>query len=296
MGKQKGKRTRGAVVALAALLALALAPASASAVAPAFCKGRMVRDDARPLRHMPGEHPPPEGELPFGPRNLSMYALNFGAKVVLDGSHLGYRFAAKGGNARVLHLNWDVRAVLKRVDRRGRVLGLDGAVHRRLGEVEGLEDLQFSFPAHPGLYEVDISFQTLAGRKLASYSEHFRVVPRRVKLRVAVSGDTFKAGETAYARVLNLGTVPAILRPSLPVDREEGGAWIRVAEPPVSKESIEEFRWTVGGGQASPCVAFQIPVDAAPGSYRFTSSALVFGQAVHRRTLIGAFEISTPAP
>jgi hypothetical protein len=291
-----GKRTRSTALGLCALLVLALAPASSSAAVPAFCKGRLVRDDARPLRHMPGEHPPPEGELPFGPRNLSMYALNFGAKVVLDGSHLGYRFAAKGGNARVLHLNWDVRAILKRVDDRGRALSIAGVVHRRLGEVEGLEDLQFSFPAHPGLYEVDISFHTLAGRKFASYSEHFRVVPRRVKLRVAVSGDTFNAGETAYARVLNLGTVPTILRPSLPVDREEGGAWVRVAEPPVSRESIEEFRWTVGGGQASPCVAFHIPADAAPGSYRFTSSALVFGPAVPRRTLTGGFEISVPAP
>lgn len=294
MGKLRGKRGCVAAIALCALLALA--PASASAAVPAFCKGRVVRDDARPLRHMPGEHPPPEGELPFGPRNLSMYALNFGAKVVLDGSHLGYRFAAKGGNARVLHLNWDVTAALKRVDGRGRVLDTVGTVHRRLGEVEGLEELQFSFPAHPGLYEVDISFRTLTGRELASYSEHFRVVPRRVKLRVAVSGDTFKAGETAYARVLNLGTVPAVLRPRLPVDREEGGAWVRVAEPPVSRESVEEFRWTVGGGQASPCVAFRVPADAIPGAYRFTSSALAFGQVIHRRTLTGGFEISAPAP
>jgi hypothetical protein len=207
MGKLRGKRGCVAAIALCALLALA--PASALAAVPAFCKGRVVRDDARPLRYMPGEHPPPEGELPFGPRNLSMYALNFGAKVVLDGGHLGYRFAAKGGNARVLHLNWDVRAVLKKVDDRGRALGTVGTVHRRLGEVEGLEELQFSFPAHPGLYQVDISFRTLAGRELASYSEHFRVVPRRVKLRVAVSGETFKAGETAYARVFNLGTPPA---------------------------------------------------------------------------------------
>jgi hypothetical protein len=294
MGKLGGKRDCVAAIALCALLVLA--PTCASAAVPAFCKGRVVRDDARPLRHMPGEHPPPEGELPFGPRNLSMYALNFGAKVVLDGSHLGYRFAAKGGNARVLHLNWDVTAALKRVDGRGRVLDTVGTVHRRLGEVEGLEELQFSFPAHPGLYEVDISFRTLTGRELASYSEHFRVVPRRVKLRMAVSGDTFKAGETAYARVLNLGTVPAVLRPRLPVDREEGGAWVRVAEPPVSRESVEEFRWTVGGGQASPCVAFQVPADAIPGAYRFTSSALAFGQVIHRRTLTGGFEISAPAP
>jgi hypothetical protein len=285
-----------AAIALFVLPAFALAPASASAAVPAFCMGRVVRDDARPLRHMPAEQPPPEGELPFGPRNLSMYALNFGAKVVLDGSHLGYRFAAKGGSARVLRLNWDVRAVLRRVDDRGRVRGLAGALHRRLGVVEGLDDLQFSFPARPGLYEVDLSFNSLSGRRLAFYSEHFRVVPRRVKLKVAVSDDTFKAGETAYARVLNLGTVPAILRPRLPVEREEGDAWVQVAEPPVSRESVEEFRWTVGGGQASPCVAFQIPAGAAPGAYRFTASALPFGQVIHRRTLTGAFEVSAPAP
>jgi hypothetical protein len=290
-----GKRGRGAAVTFfCALLVLASASVSAAA-APPFCKGRVVRDDARPLARMPAEKPPPEGELPFGPRNLSMYRLNFGAKVVLDGSHLGYRFAAKGGHARMLHLNWDVRTALRKVDRDGRVLETVDELHMRLGEVKGVDLLQFPFGAHPGLYRIDIVFRTLSGPKLASYSEHFRVVPRRVKLRLAINRDAFGAGETAYARVINLGTVPIALRPGFVIDRKENGGWARVLEPPVSEQSIDDFRWTLAGGQASPCVAFPIPADAAPGAYRFVSSALAYGK-IRRQTLTGTFEISASAP
>lgn len=245
---------------------------------------------------MPPEKPPPDGELPFGPRNLRIYALNFGAKVVLEGSHLGYRFAAKGGEARVLHLGWDVRAALSQVDRHGRVLGKAGTIRRRLGDVEGLDLLQFSFPAHDaGLFRVDISFHSLGGRELAAFHEYFRVVPRRVRLRVAVGEAAVRPGETVYARVLNLGTVPVALRPGLVIERSEGGSWVAVERPPVPKRQVEEFRWTLGGGEASPCVAFEVPAGVAPGTYRFSSSALVFGK-FRRRTVAGAFEVQAPSP
>ena len=289
-GLGRGKIRCAAAALLCTLLALA-SVSTAAAATPPFCKGRVVRDDARPLARMPAEKPPPEGELPFGPRNLSMYRLNFGSKVVLDGSHLGYRFAAKGGQARVLRLNWDVRTALRRVDRDGRVLETVDTLHVRLGEVKGVDLLQFPFGAHPGLYRIDFVFRSLNGRKLASYSEHFRVVPRRVKLRLAINRDAFRAGETAYARVLNLGTVPVALRPGFVIDREEDSAWTRVLAPPVSEQSIDAFRWTLAGGQASPCVAFPIPADAAAGDYRFVSSTLVYGK-VRRQTLTGAFAIS----
>ncbi|MEX2107999.1 MAG: hypothetical protein WD827_03830 [Solirubrobacterales bacterium] len=249
-----------------------------------------MRDEERPLDRMPADKPPPEGELPFGPRNLSMYALNFGAKVVLDGSHLGYRFGAKETGTRVLHLNWKVEAVLRKVDRSGRVLDTVDRTRRRLGDVEDLDLLQFSFPASPGLYRFDISFATLRGKELASFAEYFLVVPRKVKLRLAVSDTTFRPGETAYARALNLGTVPVSLRPGLPIDRADGDKWVRVLRPPVPKQQVEDFRWTLAGAEASPCVAFPIPAGAAPGTYRFTASALVFGK-FDRRTLAAPFQV-----
>jgi hypothetical protein len=279
------------IIGLVSICPSSVVPGTASGASlPAFCRGHIVRDDERLLDRMPPQKPPPEGELPFGPYNLSMYPLNFGAKVVLDGSHLGYRFAAKGGGRRVLHLNWDVRAVLRMVDGSGRVLSTVDTTRRRLGKVEGLDLLQFSFPANPGLYRIDISFRNLSDRKLASYWEYFRVVPRRVKLRLAINESTFRPGETAYARVLNLGTVAVALRPGLPVEQAVGAEWVRLPQPPVPAEEVEEFRWTLIGGEASPCVAFPIPPDAVPGPFRFTSSALVFGK-VHRRTLTAAFRV-----
>jgi hypothetical protein len=280
-----------ALVALLALMGLVHTSAAMGA-APAFCQDRLLRDDERPLDRMPPQSPPPKGELPFGPRNLSIYALNFGARVVLDGSHLGYRFAAKEDGERVLALNWDVRAKLQEVDSRGRPIGTAGSINRRLGKNEDLDLLQFSFPAsEPGLYRLDISFDNLRGKRLASFSEHFRVVPRREKVRVAVSKPAFRPGEIAYARILNLGTVGAQMRPGLVVERLERETWVRQAEPPVSKRSIEKFRWTLFGAEASPCAAFPIPADAKPGLYRFMAKGLVFGPAVERQTFTAPFRV-----
>jgi hypothetical protein len=183
-----------------------------------------------------------------------------------------------------------VRAELHRVDEEGRELGTVARIHRRLGQVEDLDLLQFSFPATLGFYRIDVAFESLRGRKLASYEEYFRVIPRRVKLRVAVSKPVFDRGEIAYARVLNLGTVAAELRPGLLVERKEDGKWIREAKPPVSAKSIKQFRWTLFGGRASPCVAFSIPADTPPGALRFTASALVFGK-FHRRELTAPFAV-----
>ncbi len=289
---RQGGTGRWALLALATGLAagcLAAAPGVASAASePEFCAGEVVRDDERPLRRMPAERPPPEGELPFGPRNLSMYRLNFGSKVVLEGSHLGYRFAAKGGEGRILRLGWIVRAVLLRVDRKGRVLGTAGTTARRLGEVEGLDSLQFSFPASSGLYRIDISFANLKGKRLASYREHFRVVPRRVGMRLALAAETLRPGEVAYARAIDTGTVPVAFQPGLGVEREEGGAWVSVAAPAAALSNEERFRWTLAGGEASPCVAFAVPNQL--GSYRFTASALVYG-TYKRRTITAPFEV-----
>jgi hypothetical protein len=250
-----------------------------------------VRDEARPLERMPAEKPPPEGELPFGPHNLSMYRLNFGSKVVLDGSHLGYRFAAKDAGTRILRLGWKVKAALRRVGRNGQPLGAVGTLSRRLGEVEDLDLLQFSFPAKPGLYRFDISFASLRGRKLGFYREYFRVVPRRVKLRLAVSNPAPLPGATIYARVLNLGTQSVLLHPGMSVERAEGGQWKRQAQLPATERSEREFRWTLYGGEASPCLAFQVPSDTASGAFRFKSSALVFGER-HRRTLTAPFRVA----
>lgn len=279
----------GALLALA-LLAPTIPAAAAREELPTFCQGAKLRDDDRLLEWMVGSKPPPKGELPFGPRNLSMYSLNFGANVVLEGGQLGYRFGAKDAGRRVLRLGWVVRAALRRVDSLGRVLGTVDSTHRRLREVEDLELLEFAFPAKRGLYRFDISFANLRGRELNAYREHFRVVKRRLDLKVAVNRTTFVPGETAYARVLNRGTVTVQLRPGLSLEQAVGDGWVDVPFPPVPERQLEEFRWTLWGNYGSPCVAFPIPPDTAPGAFRFKASALAYG-ASKRRTLTSGFAV-----
>ena len=98
---------------------------------------------------MPAEHPPPQGELPFGPRNLSMYYVDLGTRIVRLGEPLGYQFGAKAAGHRVLHLHWVVSATLRRVDRNGKELSWASIIS---GDAALNEDLKISVDAsRPGM-------------------------------------------------------------------------------------------------------------------------------------------------
>ncbi len=267
----------------------------AAAAGADFCRGVSIRDDEGPLRGMPPHHAPPEGELPFGPRNLSMYKLNFGSRLALVGGHIGYRFAAKSAGRRTLHLNWRVSAALTRVDRGGRPLRSERTVERVFGDVQDLNELEFGFPAtESGFFRIEIAFANLGGKVLGRYSEYFRVLPRRVRLELAASSRAVSPGGVVQARIRNTGTVGAIVRPQIAVQRREAGEWVEYARLQASPRSIRRFRWTLGGGQASPCVAFRVPATAGAGEYRFSGYALPFAQRPARRALSAGFIVRRP--
>jgi hypothetical protein len=272
------------------LAGLAVSPSLAGASGPRFCDERVAHDYAKPFERMAPESPPPEGELPFGPRNLSMYRLNFGTRIVRDGGHLGYRFAAKDAGKRSLHLNWNVDAKLWAIDAGGRPVRLTGERHGSFGYVRHRSLPQFAFPAHTGLYRFDITFRSLDGRLLRAYNEYFRVVSGRVGVRLAVGRSTFHPGETVYVQARNFGTEDVLVAARIPVERKVGSEWVTVPQPP-STSITQRSNWWLGIGEAAPCSKFRIPLDALPGAYRFAARAQVFGSRSHR-TLTAAFGVN----
>ena len=231
-----------------------------------------VRDYGAPLESLKQSPPPDEHELPFGPRGLSLYRLEF-SPVVLQGTRIGYGLARQPGTDRDRRLNWIVAARLLRVDGSGASLGQVGSLRRRFATVRDSERRPLSFPARrPGLYRLDLTFRRFDGRLLGHYTEHFRVLRRHLEADLATEALAYRPGDTVYGRVENPGTSTIVAPAFLGVERFESGSWIEVPQPP-DPDSIMRTRYWMLAGEASPCHAFAIPAGAPPGLYRFHVSA-----------------------
>jgi hypothetical protein len=284
----------GSIRCLLVALAVALVIGDGGvAVAAPFCDGTVARDYEAPFRRMPPERPPPEGELPFGPRNMSMFRVDW-RSIALRGGNLGYRFGAKDAGVRTLRLNWDVTARLIAVDAAGRPRREVGRERERFASVGGYDERgydlpEFVFPAERvGLYRLDLSFRNLHGRALGRYREYFRVVPRTVKMDLRLSAAEFHPGETAYARVADLGTNGMNVPFRYSVERLEGTAWVSAGVTVTPGDALSpEEGWWMQGGEAAPCTEYAIPLDAEAGRYRMSTSVQPFGSRRHRLLTAG---------
>lgn len=275
-GPEGSLRRRPAPICLAGILLAGLlcAPAAAAeavaAEAPAYCRERFVRDYEAPLREMPRRHPPPEGELPFGPRNFGIHRIDR-TPLAFEGSRFGYRFGGKHEGARVLDLGWRAVAVARAVDRRGRARRVVGERRRQVGRIKDLEALEVAFPAeHPGFFRVDLRIATLDGRRHVAYRDYFRVLRRSNEVGIRVSAESVHPGEPVWGLLENPGAGRLSTRGHLDLERAEGDAWAPVTTPPTPR-SVMGVRWIIGPGEVGWCQRFDVPADAAPGSYRFSA-------------------------
>lgn len=279
--------SRSIRVLLAVLVIGLLAGDGGVAAAKQFCDGDIARDYEAPFRRMPPVRPPPEGELPFGPRNMSMFRVDW-RSVVLRGGNLGYRFGAKDAGARTLRLNWDVTARLLAVDARGHFLREVGEERERFRSAGGYDERGYDLPEFVfaakdvGLYRFDLSFRSLRGRALGRYREYFRVVPRSVRMELRLSSTVFHPGETAYARVANLGTNGMNVPFRYAVERLAGAVWDGAGVTTTPGDALSPGEsWWMQGGELASCTEYAIPADAEPGRYRVRTSVQPFGSRRH---------------
>jgi hypothetical protein len=276
------------LIAGIALVSLVGAP-GANAEASVFCHERFVRDYEAPLRDMPGAHPPPRGELPFGPRNFGIHRIHL-SPLALDGASFGYRFGGKNEGYRVLDLGWHVVATFRSVSAQGRVRRVLGVREWRARRVKDLDPLQLSLPAErPGFFRVDLRFETLKGRRLASYRDYFRVLRRSTDVGIEIDGQSFHPGEAIFARVANRGAGTVWGAGEFELERDEGDGWLQVALSP-TPESVRRIRWLIGPGEAGPCHRLELPAAAGPGVYRLSMPIYVVNEQ-KRRTFESRFEI-----
>ena len=283
------------MVAVVAFVLTAL-PALAAAEGSAFCKRRLAVDYAAPLAGMPGAHPLPEGELPFGPRNFGVYTVGHilgRPHVALVGSNFGYTFAGKNNPYRVLRLGWRFQATAWAVDADGRVRHKIGTRGWHVITIKELSKLQVAFPAtRPGFVRVDVRISTLAGNTLGSYRDYFRVLKPSDDVRLAVEDASLRPGERAVGLVENRGAANlSRVSPYFGVEHLSGGIWSAVPQPP-TPQSISGLGWFLAPGENAHCYGYTVPADAAPGRYRFTASAYIAGLQ-RTETLTGGFQVTS---
>lgn len=279
-------------VALASAL-LACLPAGVAAesppVPPEMCGREFVRDYGAPLQAMPGADPPPQGELPFGPRNFGIHRVNR-SQLPLEGSNFGYRFSSKNAGSRVLQLGWRAVATFRRVSPAGGPRRVVAVRSWQVRSVKDLSELELAIPAdRAGFFRVDLHLATLGGRTLARYRDYFRVLRRSNDVGVAVSAPAFRPGEAAYGQVANAGAGMIIFPVFLEVERFDGNAWVEVPQPP-SPASVADERLLMSSGEAGRCHRFDVPLDASPGLYRFLASVYVTNLQ-KRQTVTAQFQV-----
>ncbi|MGN6276642.1 MAG: hypothetical protein ACTHNP_12050 [Solirubrobacterales bacterium] len=272
-GRKSLPRRWGAPVCIAglALASLLWAGTAGAAERPAFCEERYARDYEAPLREMPLRHPPPEGELPFGPRNFAIHRIDR-VPVVLEGSHFGYRFGGKNEGFRVVDLGWRVSATAWVVDADGHKKRLLGVRRWSARKVKDLDSLELAFPAdHPGFYRVDLRIATLDGHRHVAYRDYFRVLRRSNDVGIRVSVESVQPGETIWGLLENPGAGQLSTPGYLNLERVEGDGWVPVPLPPTPR-SVMGVRWIIGPGEVGWCQRFEVPADAFPADYRFSTS------------------------
>ncbi|MDQ3725744.1 MAG: hypothetical protein M3335_07655 [Actinomycetota bacterium] len=214
-----------------------------------------------------------EEDLPFGPRNMSIYQSAFSRVIVGKGGGFGYRFFDETyGRREQVRLDWSVGTSLSRIDRRGRVLRQVSSEEQLLGVVREIGELDFwlDTPGRFGLYRYDIEFRDQgSGEVLGSYSEYLRVVKPTYHAGLAVNRRHVRPGQRVFARVENRGTSWVEFGVPYAVQRFEGGRWVG--------QDLGIDAWPLpliymGSGLTGECMPYRVPADASPGRYRFVKS------------------------
>lgn len=279
------------------LLALSLGSSSsfvsnvgATSLSRSDCRDRTLVDYHSALERLrPPPHSPPVSHLPFLPPGLRLDRL--GSLVVVGPVPIGFLLSDEVGERRQSHAGWRVRSRLTLLPSGGAPPRVVDVRRQALGPVitganDSMNVATFRLSARPAFYRLDLVFER--GHEIHRYWEYYRVLPRRIDLRLAISADSVHAGETLTWRLENFGTLPAIYGLDYQVERFDGSGWV---PDPISPTGVPKIAYSMGAGEASRCQSLHLPAGMAAGRYRITKSASVETGAKGRRAAMAEFDI-----
>jgi hypothetical protein len=254
---------------------------------PSFCwEAPLVRDFG--LSQLPwAQEPPKTGDLPFGPKTVSLES-NSADPILGLGQGFGYRLGSDSyGQHTPLH--WTLSARLLRVDDAGRPVREIEQKVIRVGTISAGEERRvYLKPSRrPGFYRYDLHIDDRRGAELAHYEKYVRVIPTLWKVRLGLDKRKVKPGQTVLSRVENLGSVTPAYGEDFGVQRHVNGRWVKPPKLPIG--TWLAWLGATGPGEAGRCSRLKLPADFPDGRYRVIKWV---NQAAGRRVrLVAPFEV-----
>lgn len=233
---------------------------------PDFCAPKdLVRDFG--LSRLPEVREPPEaGDLPFGPKTVSLILP--GGPLLPIGESFGYRLSSTNYYGHT-PLDWTLKARIVAVGRGGRERQEVDRMQRRIRTITSSDEVKMYLDPlrRPGFYRYDFEIIDSDGQVLGRYGEHLKVFGRSFwKVRLGLSGSRFHPGQRVLSRVENLGTESVEYGEAFSVQRFEGDRWVHDA-------GATPGAWLLWGGWSGPgasgrCSSLYVDRDFPAGRYR----------------------------
>jgi hypothetical protein len=133
----------------------------------------------------------------------------------------------------------------------------------------------FSFPVsgHPAIYRLTSTFFDATGRRLGTYSEYFRVLKHRADYHQSVSPQMAHGGDILISRTEDPGTTGLEFGNDFAIDHFIDGEW---KLDPITPKGFAGISIFIFGGVTLECRIMRLPIDMAPGHYRFRKKVEVF--------------------
>lgn len=269
---QLARRLKYAAAVVALPLVLCLPDAKAGARSnpftfgnPAFCAPtKLVNDfgisDLPPVRKAPSS-----GDLPFGPKTVS---LSVSAGPVLQiGDEAGFRLHSENYVGRT-PLKWILRNRIRSVSESGEAGPVVARGRKRVRIINAATEVKLYLdpPQTPGFLLYEIEILKFDGARLATYSSYLRVERSFWDARLGLSRYRARPGQRVLSRVENFGTEWIFYGEAFVVQRLEGEAWVDV--PSATPDGSLLWLGMAGPGSPGRCSAAYLPRGLPPGQYR----------------------------
>jgi len=232
-----------------------------------FCSEEAVKNYLKPIEGLPRVRTvPSSGRLGVGPASLRIFPPN--ESLVVAGKA---RFEAQGsleGSPSSGPLHWRVRSSLFRINSASLGAVVVARKQTSIRSIQAFSRTSFGFSkqVRTGIYRLDIEIENARGKKLKRYQRYFRALKAQSDLRLGVSDDSFRPGDTGFLRIENYGTVSASYGFGYHLLNEKG-------EEVPTTDVFSALRLNLLPGTAGRCFSFELPKGLSPGKYEIYSYA-----------------------
>lgn len=263
--------------------------------APAFCAPEEPVEDFGLSELPPVREAPATGDLPFGPRTVSLQL--WSGPIFQPGQSVGFWLHSLNYRGRT-PLRWALRNRLRTVDSAGQTGPVLARGRTRVRMISARKEVKLflDLPRDTGFYRYEIEIVDFEGKRLALYGSNVRVERKFWDARLGLNGDEFRPGDTVLNRLENFGTEAIAYGEEFRIQAYRGGQWVPVRNP--SQEGWLLWLGYLNPGWAGECGALGLPDDFPAGEYRIvkevgTSSWPQDGQSYW---LTASFSVVKPGP